>query len=174
MTDDSPAREPRDNRAPIPVSPTPRQPAWDLTLLVDQRGVEIGFGPRATGSHVITLDEAAATTLFDVLWRCLPPNAHQVTGQQSTTDVTPREMTVTTPAPPVGALMWRTIPSLCCAGLSRSGLIPRAGRCPPSCASKARSSGGTPPGCTCASHHDRAFVVLQAHLVRALNPFESR
>ncbi|MGH3867084.1 MAG: hypothetical protein ACRDQ4_13265 [Pseudonocardiaceae bacterium] len=77
MTDDSPARQPRDNRTPVPVSSTPRQPAWDLTLLVDQRGF-----------HVITLDEAAATTLFDVLWMCLPLGAHQVTVQQSTTDVT--------------------------------------------------------------------------------------
>lgn len=74
MTKDPPARQPRDHRAPIPVKRRiSHQPPWDLTLLVvDNRGVQIGFAPRATGSRVTTLDTAAASALFDALWRRLP------------------------------------------------------------------------------------------------------
>lgn len=75
MTDDATARTSRDNPL-IPVSPR-QSPQGLTTLMVDKAGVEIGPTPRATGSHVIgshviTLDGAGATALFDVLWRCLP------------------------------------------------------------------------------------------------------
>jgi hypothetical protein len=56
MTDDATARASRDN-PPIPVSPR-QSPQGLTTLMVDKAGVEIGLTPRATGSHVITLDGA--------------------------------------------------------------------------------------------------------------------
>lgn len=59
MTDDATARASRDN-PPIPVSPR-QSPQGLTTLMVDKAGVEIGLTPRATGSHVVTLDGAGAT-----------------------------------------------------------------------------------------------------------------
>jgi hypothetical protein len=72
MAEGATAGASRDNRTAIPVScalhPGPRGFA---NLVVEKQGSEIVLDPHVTGACVIILDEAAATSLFEILRRWL-------------------------------------------------------------------------------------------------------
>jgi hypothetical protein len=72
MAEGATAGASRENCTAIPVScALHRGPRGFVNLVVEKQGSEIVFDPHVTGACVIIFDDAAATTLFEVLRRWL-------------------------------------------------------------------------------------------------------